>query len=99
MANINPIHLPWVEKYRPLTLKNIEGNKYLYLFLKVSILKQKSKYQYAYKFNEKRLRRQKIMLPINESGSPDYVFMEQYMYNLEFQKKKEYFKFESTLIK
>lgn len=29
MANINKIHLPWVEKYRPLTLKNIESHTHI----------------------------------------------------------------------
>jgi hypothetical protein len=73
-----------------LLFKEVEGNKYLYLFLKNAILKQKSKYQYAYKFNETRLRRQKIMLPITKNGKPDYAYMEQYMRNLEYTKRKQY---------
>lgn len=73
-----------------VSLKNIEGNKYLYLFLKNAILKQKSKYQYAYKFNEKRLRRQRIMLPITTDEQPDYEYMEQYMKNLMSKKLTAY---------
>ncbi|NUJ06208.1 restriction endonuclease [Bacillus paranthracis] len=54
-------------------------NKYHYLFLKTCILKQKSKYMYGYKFNETRMRRQIITLPINAEGEPDWIFMEEFM--------------------
>ncbi|WP_197064837.1 restriction endonuclease subunit S [Leptolyngbya sp. KIOST-1] len=76
-----------------LSLKSIEGSKYLYLFLKNIILKQKSKYQYAYKFNESRLKRQKIMLPVTNICTPDYEYMSQYMINLEYKKRKEFLDF------
>ena len=33
-----------------------------------------------------RLKRQKIMLPIDTSGQPDYEFMEHYMKKIEYQK-------------
>ena len=59
------------------------GNKYVYLFLKAAILKQKSKFQYGYKFNGERMNRQKITLPTNACGQPDFDYMETYM------KKKE----------
>lgn len=39
---------------------------------------------YSYKFNAKRMSKQKILLPINSNGNPDWNFMEQYM------KQKEY---------
>jgi hypothetical protein len=61
------------------SLKEKEGNEHIYLFLKGVILKQKIKYEYGYKFNEERMKRQKIMLPVNSHGNPDYEYMEQYM--------------------
>ncbi len=73
-----------------LSLKNIEGNEFLYLFMKTAILKQKVKYRYGYKFNSTRMKKQKIMLPINEKNEPDYEFMENYMKNLEYKKLTEY---------
>lgn len=73
-----------------LSLKNKDGNKFIYLFLKNIILQQKNKYQYAYKFNEKRLKRQKILLPVNENNEPDYDYMEQYAKNLMHKKIKQY---------
>ena len=62
-----------VKRFR---LKEHEGNAHIYLFMKTTILKQKSKYTYGYKFNEQRMQRQKILLPIDENGQPDYAFME-----------------------
>ena len=78
-----------------LSFKDVEGNEYIYLFLKNVILKQKSKYQYAYKFNEKRLKRQKILLPINDKKEPDYAYMEQYIKNMKYKKIKQYLAFKN----
>lgn len=75
---------------KKLSLKDTKGNKFLYLFLKVCILQQKNKYQYAYKFNETRLKRQKILLPMTQDEQPDYAYMEQYMINFEYQKRSHY---------
>lgn len=38
---------------------------------------------YAYKFNASRMKKQKMMLPINSDGNPDWDFMEQYMKRIE----------------
>ena len=73
-----------------LSFKEVEGNKSLFLFVKTQILKQKLKYQYGYKFNSIRMKKQKIMLPINLSQQPDYEYMENYMKLLEFKKLSEY---------
>lgn len=71
-------------------LKNRAGNKYIYLFLATSIKQQKDKYNYGYKFNEARMRRQKILLPVKDDGSPDYDFMENYMRRVEAEQLKQY---------
>ena len=60
------------------------------LFCKAAILQQKSKYAYGYKFNERRMLRQKILLPINDTGVPAYKYMESYMKYLEQQKLRRY---------
>lgn len=54
-------------------------NKYVGMFLARVITAQKDKYGYGLKMGTARLRRQKIMLPVTESGQPDYEFMEAYM--------------------
>lgn len=61
-----------------LHLKSHADNKFVLLFCKVAILQQKMKYTYDYKFNGHRMKRQKILLPTDEQGSPDYAYMEQY---------------------
>lgn len=76
-----------------LSLKNAAGNKYHYLSLKNSILKQKSKYQYSYKFNEKRLSRQKVMLPLGDGGLPNWQLMESYTKAFMEKKKAKYIDF------
>jgi len=69
-----------VKRFR---LKDREGDKYIYLFLKTLISMQKGKYQYGYKFNENRMRRQKILIPVDASGRPDYDYMQSAMRGLE----------------
>lgn len=51
------------------------------LYLKM----QKKKYMYSYKFNAKRMSKQKILLPINSNGNPDWKFMEYYMKQIEYK--------------
>ncbi|WP_265578458.1 restriction endonuclease subunit S [Streptococcus ruminantium] len=62
-----------------------QGNKYTYLFLKEMILSQKVKYAYGYKFNGERMKRQKIMLPVDDSGHPNYYYMKSYMQKQELE--------------
>ena len=71
-------------------LKHHEDNKLVLLFMGVVIRQQKVKYQYAYKFNEQRMRRQVIMLPVTDEGQPDYQFMGDYIRELTMEKKKQY---------
>lgn len=89
----HPYSAVFSDDVKRLSLKKAAGNKFLYLFAKTQILKQQSKYQYGYKFNARRMSRQKIMIPIERSGIPDYAFMENYMKKLEYQKLKKYASF------
>ncbi|MGG5307543.1 hypothetical protein IGK38_002212 [Enterococcus pernyi] len=57
-------------------------NKETYLFIKTTLLQQKSKYTYGYKFNGKRMKAQKIILPILNDGTPNWEYMEQYIVNI-----------------
>jgi hypothetical protein len=65
-----------VKRFR---LKGRQGNRLVYLFLKTTIIQQKSKYAYGYKFNEERMNKQSILLPIDEQAEPDWAFMEEYI--------------------
>lgn len=58
-------------------------NKYQYLFLATIFKKLGEKYSFNREISDKRLKREKIMLPIDEKGEPDWGFMEQYMKRME----------------
>ncbi len=68
-------------------------SRYVGLFLSNQITQQKDKYGYGYKMGTARLKKQKIMLPINIKGEPDYKYMEQYMKYIEYVKLSAYIKF------
>ena len=76
-------------------LKKWKDGKFILLFMKGIILQQKSKFLYAYKFNEKRMKNQSIMLPVDGNGAPDYSYMEQYIKNIFYTKAKEYLDFKA----
>lgn len=61
-------------------------NKYSSLFITNAITNQKEKYGYGYKMGTERLKRQKIMLPIDKNKNPDWNFMENYIKILEMEK-------------
>ena len=71
-------------------IKGHEGNKYIYLFIKSVICQQKEKYNYGYKFNDARMQVQQIQLPVDDSGNPDWAFMERYMRQEEQRLTGEY---------
>lgn len=84
----HPYKAIFSDDVKRLSLKEVEGNEFLYLFIKTMILKQKSKFQYAYKFNEARMLRQKLLFPIDKNGKIDYNYMENYIKKIEYEKLK-----------
>ena len=76
-------------------LKYAIDNKFLLLFSKGTMLLQKVIFTYGYKFNEARMLKQKILLPITSDGTPDYEYMEQYIKNFMYKKYREYFEYKS----
>lgn len=66
--------------------KNEYGDENTYLFLKQLILQQKDKYQYGYKFNAERMKRQKILLPIDKNGTPHWEYMSNFMKKISKEK-------------
>ena len=79
----HPYEAIFSDDVKHMHLKGHKGNKYIYLFLKNLILKQKDKFQYGYKFNGDRMTKQVLLVPIDNDGSPDFNFMEQYMRRIE----------------
>ena len=64
-------------------LRSANLNKYHYLFIATLLDKLSEKYSFNREINDVRLRREKIMLPVNDSGEPDFDFMENYMRAIE----------------
>ena len=71
-------------------LKPIRNNKYVSLFISMCITNQLAKYGYGYKMGTGRLKRQKILLPIDSEQQPNWEYMETYMQNIEQEKFIEY---------
>lgn len=74
----------------PLYLKNAELNEYLAQFLVTVIVQQKVCFTYVRKWRPMRMKKSRIMLPVDSYGNPDYAFMESYVRELETQKRVEY---------
>lgn len=79
-------------KVNILKSKNVIQEKALF-FIAQSLRQHKDKYSFSYTINSTRLKRQMILLPIVEDGTPDYKYMEQYMINLEYRKRKQYLEY------
>ncbi len=60
-------------------LKNQKFNKYIYLFLANQLGKLSEKYNFNREINDNRIKREKVVLPIDDSGKPDYEYMENYI--------------------
>lgn len=71
-------------------LKNEKYNKYHYLFIATLINRLSKKYNFNREINDVRIAREKIMLPVDENGDPDFDFMAQYVEELEQQLIQKY---------
>jgi len=65
----------------------------VYLFISTLTNRFKNKYSFNREINDQRIRREKIMLPMNEKSKPDYEYMENYIKKLEYQKLEKYLKY------
>lgn len=92
----HPYKAIFSDDVKRLSLKEVKGSEFLYLFIKTMILKQKSKFQYAYKFNETRMLRQKLLFPIDKKGKIDYDYMENYIKKIEYEKLTKYIERKTT---
>lgn len=75
-------------------LKNNDLNKYTYLFIATLCSRLSNKYNFNREINDKRISKEKILLPITIDENPDYAYMEQYVKNLIIEKLKKYLAFD-----
>ena len=71
-------------------LKNENMNEYIYLFLATMTNKIAVKYNFNREINDKRIKKERIMLPIQKNGSPDYLYMENYIKQIIVNKYNHY---------
>lgn len=93
IAFYHPYECIFTDDVKRLHLKHCSDSKNLLLFFTEVFAGQRSKYSYGYKFKEKRMLRQKLMLPVTDDGDPDYDYMEQYAKNVMLRKYKQYMTF------
>ena len=93
IAFYHPYECIFTDDVKRLHLKNHIDDKYVLLFFTSIFAMQRVKYSYGYKFKEKRMHRQKLMLPVSDDGKPDYEYMEQYAKNMMLRKYEQYLAF------
>lgn len=80
-------------------LKNDDYSKYLYQFLSAITNRLGEKYSFNREINDNRIKREKILLPVNEKDKPDFAFMKAFMRQKEQEKFQEYDNYISNRIK
>lgn len=90
IAFYHPYECIFTDDVKRMHLKSYVDNKFVLLFFTAIFAQQRSKYSYGYKFKERRMLQQKILLPINNDGEPDYEYMEQYIRNMMIRKYQDY---------
>lgn len=89
-AFYHPYKCIFTDDVKRLHLLHHHDTESILLYFTAIIIQQKNKYNYGYKFTEKRMQRQKLMVPITEAGKPDYEYMEQYIASLRANMLGEY---------
>ena len=82
-------HYEFVASDHVTSLKlNYEDNadKYIYLFISSIIKRLEEKYSFNREINDKRIRQEKIILPVDKNGNPHWQYMRMVMKKIESEK-------------
>ena len=63
------------------------------MFIATIVQRLEEKYSFNREINDVRINKEKIVLPVDESGTPDYDFMEQYIKEREQQIVQKYIEY------
>ena len=67
-----------------LTLEN--ADKYIYLFMATIVRRLEEKYSFNREINDKRIRSEKLILPVDKNGDPYWEYMSKFMQKIEAEK-------------
>ena len=65
------------------SLKLPNRNDTVYKFISVILGRLEEKYSFNREINDTRIKRKKLLLPIDESGNPNWIYMENFIKNIE----------------
>ena len=65
-------------------------NKYVYLFIATLTNRLSEKYNFNREISDKRILREKVLLPVKDNNEPDYDYMEKYIKNIMKSKYNQY---------
>ena len=75
------------------SLKQDGFSKFVYLFLITVVKQQGSNFNFNREINDARIKKMQAMLPVTDTGKPDYAYMEQYAKNMMLRKYEQYLTF------
>ena len=73
-------------------LESDNFKEFIYLFISTVTKRLSEKYSFNREINDARIQREKILLPTDKKGQPDYNYMENYIKRLEYKKLSNYLK-------
>lgn len=71
------------------TLKSEGADKYSYLFLASIVKRLEEKYSFNREINDTRIKREKIVLPADRNGNPNYKYMSDFVKKIEITKAND----------
>ena len=74
-------------------LQNKEVSKYAYLFMLPIINRLAEKYSFNREINDKRIKRERFVLPATPEGTPDFAYMDAYMRQVEAKQILKYLQY------
>ena len=70
-------------------LKSENADKYAYLFLSTVVKRLEEKYSFNREINDTRIKREKLILPVDKEGNPNFQYMSDFVKKLELDKVQE----------
>ena len=70
-------------------LKSENADKYAYLFLSTVVKRLEEKYSFNREINDTRIKTEKVILPADENGNPNFQYMSDFVKKLELDKVRE----------